>query len=164
MNLLTQASLSPDEWAALRNLPHLVAIAVSASAGSPIDLLFEHVAGRAAIANGVNNEHPLVRAIAGRREIEAARVAVKLIVIEPKGMHRPPEELLPIAIEAARRAADLVRVRGNELDQCAYREFVIGVARRVAEAAREGDILGFGGHRVSDAERAAIAAITQAFA
>ena len=164
MNLLTQSSLSPDEWAALRNLPHLVAIAVSASAGSPIDLLFEHVAGRAAIANGINNEHPLVQAIAGRREIEAARVAVKRIVIEPQGMHRPPEELLPLATEAARHVADLLRARGNELDRYAYREFVLGVARRVAEAAREGDILGFGGRRVSDAERAAISSLAEALA
>jgi hypothetical protein len=38
------------------------------------------------------------------------------------------------------------------------------VARRVAEAAREGDILGFGGRRVSDAERAAISALAEALA
>jgi hypothetical protein len=162
MNLLTQASLSPDDWAALRDVPHLVAIAVSASAGSPIDLLFEHAAGRAAIASGINNEHPLVRAIAGWREIEAARVALKTIVIEPQGMHRPPEELLPLATEAARRAADLLRAHGNELDRYAYREFVVGVARKVAEAAREGDFLGFGGRLVSDAERTAISAVAEA--
>lgn len=164
MILLDPAALSPQEWAAVRNLPHLVAIAVSASAGSPIDLVFEHAAGRAAIANGINSEHPLVRAIAARREIEAATVALKGIVIEPQGMHRPPEELLPIATEAARRVAELLRARGNELDRYAYREFVIGVARRVAEAAREGDFLGLGGRLVSDAERAAISALAEALA
>lgn len=164
MILLNQVSLSPEEWAALRNLPHLAAIAVSASSGSPIDLLFEHVAGRAAIANGMNNEHPLVRAIAGRHEIEVARVAVKRIVIEPQGMYRPPEELLPLAIEAARHVADLLRAHGNELDRYAYREFVLGVARKVAEAAREGDFLGLGGRLVSDAERAAISALAEALA
>lgn len=164
MKLLDRASLSPDEWAALRNLPHLVAIAVSASAGSPIDLLYELAAGRAAIGNGVNNEHPLVRAIAARREIDAARIAVKGLLIEPQGMHRPPEELLPIATEAARRVAELLRARGSELDRYAYREFVIGVARQVAEAAREGDFLGLGGRVVSDAERTAISAIAEALA
>lgn len=164
MNLLTRASLSPEQWAALRNLPHLVAIAVSTSAGSPIDLLFELAAGRAAIANGINNDHPLVRDIAGRGEIEAAAVAVRALVIEPQGMHRAPEELLPLAIEAARHAADLLRAHGNELDRYAYREFVLGVARKVAEAAREGDFLGLGGRLVSDAERAAISAIAEALA
>jgi hypothetical protein len=162
MNLLTRASLSPDEWAALRNLPHLVAVAVSASAGSPIDLLFEHAAGRAAIANGINSEHPLVRAIAGRRDIEAAAVEVRMLVVEPQGMHRPPEELLPLAIGAARHVADLLRAHGNDLDRYAYREFVVGVARKVAEAAREGDFLGLGGRLVSDAERAAIGAVAEA--
>jgi hypothetical protein len=38
------------------------------------------------------------------------------------------------------------------------------VARKVAEAAREGDILGIGGRLVSDAERQAIDAIEQALA
>jgi hypothetical protein len=46
----------------------------------------------------------------------------------------------------------------------AYREFIVGVARTVAEAAREGDFIGLGGHRVSDAERAVIAAVSQALA
>jgi hypothetical protein len=162
MNLLTRASLPPEHWAALRNVPHLVAIAVSASAGSPLDLLFELAAGRTAIANGINNDHPLVRAIAERAEIEAAVVEVREFVIEPQGMHRTPEELLPLATEAARRAAAVLRERGSELDRLAYREFVLGVARKVAEAAREGDFLGLGGRLVSDAERAAIRAVAAA--
>jgi hypothetical protein len=164
MNLLTQGSLSPEHWTALRNLPHLVAIAVSASAGSPIDLLFERAAGRAAIANGVNSDHPLVRAIAARGEIAAAVVSVRALVTESHGTHRPPEELLPVATEAARHAAEVLRALGSELDRYAYREFVLSVARRVAEAAREGDVLGFGGRLVSDAERAAIDAIERALA
>lgn len=164
MNLLSRGSLSPEQWAALRNLPHLVAIAVSASSGSPLDLLFEHAAGRAAIANGINNDHPLVRAIAGRGEIDAAKVAVRAIVTEPQGMHRAPEELLQLATKAARHAAHLLRELGSELDRYAYREFVIGVARKVAEAAREGDFMGLGGQLVSDAERAAISAVAEALA
>ena len=164
MNHLTRAALSPEQWAELRNLPHLVAIAVSASAGSPVDLLFEQAAGRSAIAKGTSNEHPLVREIAGRREVAAARVAVKWLVVEPRGMHRPPEELLPLATEAARRVADLLRAHGSELDLLAYREFVLGVAGKVAEAAREGDFLGLGGQRVSEAERAAISAVAEALA
>jgi len=58
----------------------------------------------------------------------------------------------------------VLRVHGGELDRHAYREFVLGVARKVAEAAREGDILGLGGRLVSDAERQAIDAIEQALA
>lgn len=164
MNLLTQGSLSPEQWAALRNLPHLVAVAVSASSGSPIDLLFERAAGRAAIANGINNDHPLVRAIAARDEIAAAAAAVRALLTESHGTHRPPQELLPVATEAARQAAGMLRALGGELDRYAYREFVLAVARKVAEAAREGDILGLGGRLVSDAERAAIDAIEQALA
>jgi hypothetical protein len=164
MNLLTQASLSPDQWAVLRVAPHLVVVAVSASEGSRLDTVLERAAGKAAIANGINNDHPLVRAIAGTAEVEAAAAAITALVTDARGSLRAPPELLLIATEAARRAADVLRVQGGELDRHAYREFVLGVARKVAEAAREGDILGIGGRLVSDAERAAINAIAQALA
>jgi hypothetical protein len=164
MNLLTQASLSPDQWAALRDPPHLVALAVSASSGSPVDSLFERAAGKAAIANGINNDHPLVRAIAGRAEIETATKAVHSLVLEAHGTHRGAADLLRLATEATRRAAEVLRARGGDLDRYAYREFVLGVARKVAEAAREGDVMGIGGRLVSDAERAAINAIAKELA
>jgi hypothetical protein len=70
--------------------------------------------------------------------------------------------LLALAKDSVRAGADLLRRTGSELDMYAYREFIVGVARTVAEAAREGDFIGLGGHRVSDAERAVIAAVSQA--
>jgi hypothetical protein len=164
MNLLTQASLSPDQWAVLRDAPHLVALAVSASGGSRLDTVLERAAGNAAIANGINNDHPLVRAIAGTAEVEAAAAAIRALVTDARGSLRAAPELVPIATEGARRAAEVLRARGGELDRHAYREFVLGVARKVAEAAREGDVMGLGGRLVSDAERAAIDSIAQALA
>ncbi len=164
MNFLTRASLSQEQWAVLRDAPHLVALAVSASGGSHVDSLLERAAGQAAIANGINNDHPLVRAIAAREEIAAAAVAVRALLTERHGTQRAPAELLQLATESARHAADVLRTHGSELDRYAYREYVLVVARKVAEAAREGDILGIGGRLVSDAERAAINAIAKALA
>jgi hypothetical protein len=160
-NLLTRAALSAEQWAAVRDAPHLVVFAVSGASGSPLDLLLERAAGRAAIASGINSDHPLVRAIAERAELDVAAALAEEIAIGTYGPLRPPAVLMEFAIDALRRAVAVLREHGAEPDRCAYREFVLGVAHRVARAAREGDFLGFGGQRVSDAERAALIAFEQ---
>lgn len=161
MNLLTRASLSAEQWAVVRDAPHLVVFAVSGASGSPLDLLFERAAGKAAIARGIDHDHPLVQAIAERVELEAAAALAEEIAIGTYGPLRAPPVLMEIAIDALRRAVAVLREHGGEVDRCAYREFVLGVARKVAQSAREGDFLGIGGRRVSDAELAAIVAFEQ---
>jgi F420-0:gamma-glutamyl ligase len=67
-----------------------------------------------------------------------------------------------LAVQAAGEAHAILAEKGNDLDFYAYRTFLAGVSRAVAEAAREGDVLGIGGTLVSDAERAVIDAVDQA--
>jgi hypothetical protein len=160
MNLLSREMLTEGQWLTIRNAPQLVVLAVSASGGSRLDALIEGAAGQRAIANGKNNEHPLVRAIADPVEMEAAMVAVDEATLDARGSLRPPAELARIATEAVRGAVDVLRSLGGDLDLYAYREFIMGIARLVAEAAREDDFLGLGGHRVSDAERGVIDSVS----
>jgi len=75
---------------------------------------------------------------------------------------KPAAELKTLAVEASRRVYDILRAKGRELDLYAYRTFINQVSRAVAEAAREGDVLGIGGTLVSDTERAVIAAVQDA--
>lgn len=164
MNFLTRERLTVEEWSVLRAVPQFVLLAVSASGGSRLDAVLERSAGNRAIEDGCNNDHPLIRQIAEPTEIEAAAEAVEASAYDEGGTLRDPDQLLALARSNARAAADVVRRTGGELDLYAYREFVIGIARTVAEAAREGDFIGLGGHRVSDAERSVIATLSQAFA
>jgi hypothetical protein len=80
----------------------------------------------------------------------------------PAGPKFTPAEIRGLAVDSARAAAAVLAAVGSELDVYAYRAFVNGVARAVAEAAREGDVLGIGGNLVSDAERAVIDAVAAA--
>jgi hypothetical protein len=164
MNLLTRERLTEEEWSILRAVPQFVLLAVSASGGSRLDAVLERSAGTRAIEDGRNNDHPLIRQIAELAEIEAAVEAVEVSAYDEDGTLRQADQLLALARSNARAAADIIRRTGDKLDLYAYREFVVGIARTVAEAAREGDFIGLGGHRVSDAERTVIATLSQAFA
>lgn len=163
MELLTREQLTDDEWSVLRATPKFVLLAVSTSGGSRLDAVLERSAGSRAVENGRNNDHPLVRQLAEPAEILAAAATVRQSVRGRDSTLREAEEMLALARSNARAAADVIRRRGGELDLRAYRDFVVGIARTVAEAAREGDFIGLGGQQVSDAERAVIVAVSQAF-
>lgn len=162
MMFVSREMLTENQWATLRDAPQFVILAVAASGGSRLDLLLERTAGARAVANGKNHDHPLMRAIAAPDEIDAAMATVKVRTLDARGSLRSPAELQQLAADAVRQAAAVLRATGGELDLYAYRQFIMEVAKWVAEAAREDDFLGLGGQRVSDAERAVITAVTQA--
>ena len=162
MKLLSREMLTNEQWAVLRDAPQLVIQAISASGGSPLDSLLERKAGAKAVEDGRNNDHPLIRALALPGEIDVAVSNVAARVRSADTAVDGPEALVQRATAAVAQAAEVLRGVGGELDRYAYREFILGVAREVAEAARERDFIGLGGHRVSDAERAVIASLSQA--
>ena len=49
-------------------------------------------------------------------------------------------------------------------DAAAFKDLLISISQKVAEASMEGGFLGFGGVRVSDAEKATLADIRQSLA
>lgn len=63
------------------------------------------------------------------------------------------EQLQTLALEDCRAAAALVDARCSESESTIYKQWTANVARSVAEAAKEGSVLGFGGERVSADER-----------
>jgi hypothetical protein len=67
----------------------------------------------------------------------------------------PKEKLMATLKEAASLVASK-----SPTEAAAYRQLVVTVATKVAEAAKEGGFLGFGGKQVSDAEKAALAEIS----
>lgn len=63
------------------------------------------------------------------------------------------EDLQAMALEDCKAAVALVDDQCSDSEASAYRQWTLNVARAVAEAAKEGSILGFGGERVSAEER-----------
>jgi hypothetical protein len=73
------------------------------------------------------------------------------------------EELKQHNLEKLRAAIELLKERAEPGEVEEYRNFVVGLAEKVANARREG-FMGLSGERVSDAERAAIGEIAAALA
>ncbi|GIK77946.1 MAG: hypothetical protein EDQ89_11505 [Acidobacteria bacterium] len=74
------------------------------------------------------------------------------------------EQLRAEAIGIIREAKEELAAKGDEGDVSAYRDFILAVAQRVAEADKSGGVLGIGGERVSARESAAIEEIRAALA
>jgi hypothetical protein len=66
------------------------------------------------------------------------------------------EQLQAEAVERIRAAKDSLAAKAGESDVAAYRDFILAVAERVAEADKSGSFLGVGGERVTEHESAAI--------
>jgi hypothetical protein len=163
LNLLTREALDGEQWAILRDTPYLVGLAISHATGSRLDALLERAAGAKAIADGINNDHPLIRAIAAKDEMDRVIDAMYARFAAVGGrLNRTPAEMQRFAVQAAVEAHAVLAERGSDLDFYAYRTYVAGISRAVAEAAREEDLLGIGGTLVSDAERAVIDAVEEA--
>ena len=65
-------------------------------------------------------------------------------------------------LERVKSAVDVVARKASSAEADAYRNMLVGVARKSAEASTEGGFLGFGGVRVSDAEQAFMTEVKRA--
>lgn len=161
--MTTKANFTPDEWKILLQSPLIVGIAVSAADPSGlIGMLKESMASARALvqANSDPNADELVKAVAGDFETSEGRgfaqEGVKAMLAGAK-----PADIKAKAVGAL-RAVSVLLANKAPADAIAYRTWLAGIAKAVAEAAPEGGFLGFGGTRVSDAEKATVGDIATA--
>jgi hypothetical protein len=151
--MLTRDKLNADQWRAVRNTPHHVIIAVSASGGSPFDEMLERTAGLQRIVDAMNSSHPLLQEIAGSVHIMSAQTEIRSWYYTLEDEHRKPVRLQDKALESMQHALDALKQHGGPDDLLHYGDFVMSVAMKVARAAKEGDLFGVGGELISRSER-----------
>ena len=99
-----------------------------------------------------------------RRDHGASQLLDDIVGSKPK-VERPHvhsvDELKQQSLQQLRQGLALVEQKGTPEEADQYKQFVVGLATRVAEAHREG-FLGFSGDRVSDAERQAVSDVADA--
>jgi hypothetical protein len=159
--MLTRDKLSADQWRAVRNTPHHVIVAVSATGGSPFDEMLERSAGLQGIVDAMHSTHPLVREIADSTQIMQAQDEIREWYYTLPDAQRIPSTLQQKALDSMRDAVGAVRAHGTDEDVLQYAEFVLSTAHRVATAAREGDLFGVGGQLVSVGEQEFITKLKQ---
>lgn len=151
--MLTREEMTVEEWRDVRDTPHHVIIAVSASGGSPFDEMLERHAGLQGVVDAMHSTHPLVRELAVSSNIMQAQTDVREWYYTVPDADRTPATLRAKALASMGHALDAIAAHGTPEDRLQYVEFVVALANRVAKAAREGDVLGIGGELVSKEER-----------
>jgi hypothetical protein len=159
-----KTAFQPDEWKALRDAPQLISLAVAtAGASGLMGTLKEAFSSSASLVEGMKSENALLRTISSRQEISEAQQSLRELATELKGsdFKQSQERIATRAIDTLRTALDVLQRKGSPGDYEAYSSFVKSLAKRVAEAAKEGGFLGFGGERVSEGERQMLSKLDQ---
>lgn len=155
--MLTREKLTDAQWSAVRTTPQLVVLAVSAAGGTTFEALLERKAGMRGISDAINSTHPLLRAIADGLQIVQAEDEIRAEYHALPVAERSLANLQEKALSSARLALAAIRAQGGPEDLLQYGDFILATARRVARVAREGDVLGIDGERISRGERDFIA-------
>jgi hypothetical protein len=161
--MTTKADFTSDEWEVLRDAPHLVILAVAfVGASGFFGSIAEAMAPSGVLVEALKGSNQLLREICQKEEIQTSVKSIKNRVKATGDLADIQAALRKEAIEKARVALDLLRQKGSPEDIAAYRDFLVTLGNQVANAAKEGAFLGFGGERVSEPERILLAELAEA--
>ncbi len=158
-------SFTSEEWAALREAPALIALAVTIAGSSGLfGTIAETFGATSAMVEGMKSDSALVRAICTREELLAAQEGMKAKLQDVKAgdLATAQNRIRMAALGSLHRALDILAARALPEDLAAYRALIHDIGQKVAHAATEGGFLGFGGERVSEGELTMLAAIRNA--
>jgi hypothetical protein len=158
--MATKADFTVDEWTQIQRAPFMAGLAVvAASPSGPFGVVKELFAvGRmlgAVKTQGTSND--LIKALVADIEAGAKDLSAPA---ELKG--KTPEQVKTYAIESLRQVAALIDKKTKPDEAQGFKQWLVSVAQKVAEAAKEGGFLGFGGTQVSEQEAATIKELSTA--
>lgn len=162
-----KSTFTAEEWSSLREAPQLVSLAIATAGASGLfGTMKEAFSSSASLVEAMKGENALLRAITSREEIAEAQQALRDVAKDSRGgdFELTKERISTRALDSLRAALDILQRKGSPGDYDAYASFVKSLSKRVAEAAKEGSFLGFGGERVSEGERQMLAKLDRALA
>ena len=151
--MLTKNDFSPEDWNSLRDLPHLVGFATLFAGSSGLGTVKESLAIAQGILEGQSSNVPLIRDLANRAEIESAQAAIRE-TLGDANTKIPQDRMKSLVLERVGTGLSVLGVKGTLEEVAAFRQWLYGIAEKVAKAAKEGGFLGFGGTQVSEEELA----------
>ena len=158
-----KSSFTPEEWKVVVSSPMLAGLAVTLAEPSGLwGMLKESMAGARALLTAATDPSAsaLVKAVAADMETSEGRgIARDELKADLTG--KSPAELKQEVIAKLTQAGQILDAKAPG-DAPAFKVWLKQVAEKVAEAASEGGFLGFGGTKVSDAEKATIAEVGKA--
>jgi hypothetical protein len=158
--MATKADFTPDEWKTLIESPLIAGFAISAADPSGLfGLLAEGLASAKALVEAKTNAgNALIEAVAGELMTpegrDSARSSVKALAAGAS-----PADLKTRALAELKKTAVALDAKAPA-DAHAFKTWLEHIAQLVAEASSEGGFLGFGGVKVSEAEKATLQEIS----
>ncbi|HEY7205041.1 MAG TPA: hypothetical protein VIA61_12130 [Methylomirabilota bacterium] len=161
--MASKASFSPEEWTKLLQSVMMAGIAVTAAEPSGLwgTLKESMVAGHALLeAKSDARSSELIKAVVADFETAEGRAAARER-LQATLTGSKPGEVKAKAVAAVREAAALLDAKAPD-DAATFKAWLRHISEMVADASTEGGFLGFGGVRVSEAEKATLAEIAGA--
>lgn len=158
--MLDKTRFGPEEWTLILMSPTIAGMAITAADPSGLwGMLKESFAsGTALVAAKTDpNANPLIKAVVADFETADGRGEIK-DALKARFAGTPPDEVVPTALSLLNDVARVLDAKAPE-DAASFKSWLEEISQKVAEASKEGGFLGFGGVRVSDAEKATLADI-----
>ena len=161
--MATKTDFSVAEWETLRDAPHTVVLAVAVAGASGLfGSIKEALAPTGILVEALHGENQLLRQICDKEEIKASIASLKEMSKSCGDFKSIQAFFRKAASEQSRAGLDLLKRKGTPEDVAAFSDFLLKLGEKVANAAKEGAFLGFGGERVSEGELEILAELAQA--
>ncbi|WP_114946791.1 hypothetical protein [Microvirga calopogonii] len=161
--MASKSNFTPEEWSRVVASPVVASMAITAAdPGGLWSLLQESMASGWALLEAKQDAQatPLVKAVANDIANAETRNSVQeAFQAQFKGSQFP--DIRRKAIEELHAVSALLDAKAAD-EAAAFKAWLWSVARKSAEAGKEGGFLGFGGVAVSDAEKATLSEIATA--
>ena len=160
--MTTKADFTAEEWSQVTGSVMMAGMAVTLADPSGLfGLTKEGIASGSALvaAKSDPNANALIKAVVADFETSAGRSAAREF-IRSTVAGKSVAEMKPALLAALNRASSILDTKASA-EAPAFKAWLAQISRRVAEAAGEGGFLGFGGVRVSDAEKATLEEISK---
>jgi hypothetical protein len=157
--MTTQADYTTEEWKSILQAPAMAGMVVMLTGQSgPFQMVKEMFAVSKALVDaekqGTSNE--LIGAL-----VTAAK-SVKPEDMQPVQRFNTIEEARAYALDRVRQVAALVDQKAPVQEAQEFKQWLASLGQKVAEAAKEGGFLGFGGLQVTEEERTAVSELAMA--
>jgi hypothetical protein len=147
-----KSDFTPEEWQSLVAAAPMVGVAVAcASPNGPWGMMKEMLSMGMAMAEMLQKgtSNPLIADLAADLKQRQTRPET------PSNM-TDPQICTDIAMKHIRAVNEILDRKAERAEAEDFKKWLLAVAKRVAESANEGGIFGFGGQRVSEAEKNAL--------
>jgi hypothetical protein len=159
--LSLKETFTPEEWSTITSAPQTVATAVMMAGFSGLGGTAKEAFSLASsLTQGTQSSSELIREISARDEIMAAQSALRTKTSSLDHQNFK-QQLNTMAVDEAKKAVALIEQK-SQADAAPYKQWLMDIAQKVANSAKEGGFLGFGGERVSEGERQTLSLLSEA--